>query len=148
MADPIASLTFPMSDAAGDLVFSGNNDANPNGLLAMSRPGLVARITYADDSPHLAGSLATAATWQKAVLSATVELRGTSASDLANREARLRTVLGQFSYAAVQNRNGAVATWTCDTGSMEAVLDDDEINELAEFRSVWNLTIPVQPLGA
>lgn len=144
MAD--AALNFPDVDAEGDLTFSGVEDGSPYGLLSMTSPGLVARIAYADDSPHLHGSLATSGTWQQALISAAVELRGTSEVDLAAKRARLAAALGRLSYPVQQVVNGTPRAWQADMGSMAP--DEMDVNDLEEFVEVYALTIPVQPLGA
>lgn len=137
-----------MTDAAGDLVFSGEDDGNPFGLLDMNEPARQARITYADDSPDVSGSLAIQAVWQQAVLTAVVDLQGTSQADLEAKKARLQAVIGRLSYTAIQEINGVQTTLACYFGSMVPASDSIDLNELEEFSASYTLSIPCQPLGA
>ena len=138
-----ASLTFVLS--GGDLVFSGVDDSTPLGLLAMNEPALQPRITYADDSPHVEGSLATQAVWQQSMLNATVDLKATSEAALEGLKAQLRAAVGQFRYVVVTRTNGLARSWTADTGSMVLASDSLDVNELEEFSASYNLSIPVRP---
>lgn len=142
MAD--ISLTFPDVDADGDLVFSGVEDGNPLGLLAMTEPGRIARLVYADDSPHVHGSLAIAGSWQQAVISAQVNLKGATQADLNAKKARMFAALERFRYPVIQSANGVTSSWICDMGS--ASPDEMNVNDLEDFEAVFSLSIPCYPI--
>lgn len=143
MTNPTASLTFVLT--TGDLVFSGVEDGNPLALYAMNEPAMQPRITYADDSAHVEGSLSTQAVWQQSILNATVGLSAASQTALATLRAQLRAAVGQFRYVVVTEANGERLAWTADMGSMVPTEDSLDINDLAEFAASYNLSIPVRP---
>ena len=140
-----SSLTFPMTDATGDLVFSGNLDANPLGLISMNRPAWNARVGYAEAGEHVDGNLPNSASWGSWTLSAVVQLDGTSQADLDTKVARVVEVVGQFSYTFVQEWNGVSKTYRAHRGSVVPTEDVPELWELDEFSAVYTLSIPVQP---
>jgi hypothetical protein len=145
MIEPTASLT--LSTSTGTLTFSGVDDDQPFGLVDMNTPSMVARITYAATSAHVHGALPTASVWEQTSLAAVVKITGATAVELADREAELKSALGQFSYTATQTVNGVAKVWSCHMGSMAPVADL-RYEDLRRLWQTFNITIPVHPLEA
>ena len=148
MIEPTASLAIVRA-VGGNLVFSGNDDTNPFGLLSMNEPALQARVTYATESIHVSGALPTQTTWQLSMLNAVVGVRADTQQQLEDRKAEIRAAIAPLSFSAIQTINGvALPTWSCVRGSMTQYAGNHELDDLASFEAYYVLSIPVQPLEA
>ena len=137
--EPTASLTF------GGLTFSGTDDGSALGLVSLAEPPMVARITYADDSPHVEGSLATQAVWAQTTLIAVVGIKGTDQANLETLRASVRSAVGQFRQSVVSEVNGYQRSWAADMGSLTSVDEPDDYTNLRDFEAFYTIAFPVRP---
>lgn len=136
-----ASLSFP----AASLTFSGVNDLNPLGLIAMNRPGRNPQLTYAERSVFATGDLPTHASAGLWSVNAVVHLKGTSQAVLETQYAALVAAVETFTYDVVQEFNGVTYTWAAHVGTVRSVDDEVTVTDLDHFEALYQLTIPVQP---
>ena len=143
MADPTSSLRIVLP--TGDMTFSGNDDANPLGLISMSRLALIHRRAYADPSIHVRGGLMTQSVPDLTNLNVVVGLKGTGQSSLEAQEAALRAACSE-KRTVVTERNGYETTLAADTAEMTPVEADDDYPNLRDFEAFYSLSFPVQPI--
>src|SRR5689334_24334143 len=106
---------------------------------------MVARITYADDSPHVEGSLATQAVWAQTTLVAVVGIKGTSQTNLETLRASVRSAVGAFRQSVVTEVNGYERSWAADMGSLTSADEPDDYTNLRDFEAFYTIAFPVRP---
>lgn len=146
MTGAMVYLTF--LDPGGNLVFSGVDDDNPLGLLSMNEPARPKRRTFAEASAHSSGGLPTQIVSDMTEIRATVLLHGTSQADLEAKKARMRAVVEQFTYTAIQSINGVDTSWTCTAADISPYVDGLDVNDLEAFDAGYTLSIPCYLVGA
>lgn len=145
MVDPELTISIDRASLGlAPLVLSGRDDGTTWGLVGYSEPAWQARIGYATDSPYVAGSAATSATWQQSILGFDAAPDVHSELELRVAIAELRVALSQFTYPTTVSLLDFSETWRCDMGSISATPRD--YTDLANFDPVFSVTIPVQPI--
>lgn len=147
MVDVTASLEIARA-TGGPLIFSGVDDDNPFGLLAMNEPAMQPRIQYAAESPYVSGALALGRVWQLAMLNAVISISATTQAELEALKDEVRTAIAPLSLSVTQRVNGFARVWSGLTGSLTQTAGGYELPDLAAFEESYNITIPVQPLEA
>lgn len=108
-------------------------------------PELEHRISYADESRHVAGALATQSVLALGTLAFKVYTEAADVATLKTQMSDLRAVLSQFTYTATLDLIGT-DTYTCLPGRLSwGQIDSGLVRRLIVPGVV---TIPVQPLEA
>jgi hypothetical protein len=125
---------------------------NPHGAAywldedGLIEPEVEYRTTFADDSPHVAGALATQAVRALASLGLTVYTKAADAATLKAQKRALEAIVGQFSYTATVTLVGDPDVYACLPARLSWGTADSGMVRGLIARAV--ITIPVQPLEA
>lgn len=111
-----------------------------------SEPEFDQRTAFADDSPHVAGSLATQSVTGLGTWAGTVYTLAASEGDLKAQKRALEACVRQFSYVMSLTIVGSPDDYTCLAGRISWGEYDSGMAHDLIARAV--ITIPVQPLGA
>lgn len=110
----------------------------------ITEPEIEYRITYAEDSPHVAGSLATQAVRALATLGLTIYTAAPDGVTLKAQKRALEAVVSQFTYTATLTTVGGADAYTCLPGRLSWGTWDSGLESGLIAKAA--LTIPVQPL--
>lgn len=138
------------------VVFSGSPAItitdNPHGTAywldedGIIEPEVEHRVSFADDSPHVGGSLATQSVRAMAALGLTVYTQASDGATLKAQKRALEAILSQFTYTAALTITGDPDTYTCLPARVSwGTVDSGMVRRLIAKAVV---TIPVQPLEA
>lgn len=112
----------------------------------LGRPAVVARTAYADNSPHVHGSLLTQAAKEQANLPLEVLVQASSAAQLRQCIDDLDDALWQFSYTVTVTVDEQTTVWTAGPASWGVVDGVTLHGRAAQFVEVLAITIPVYPI--
>lgn len=143
MADVGLSITRTQLGLAA-LVIGGNRDelvSVVGGTIA--RPARSHRLTYADPSPFVPGSLVTASVAEHTNLAFKLQVLGATDAGVASAVAAVEAALSQFSYRVTLTLRGSSSTWKADAGQLtpDQLTPGDALSQ----RRVYQVTIPVYP---
>ena len=114
---------------------------------ALVEPEFDERASFADDSPHVAGSLLTQSvlglgSWACSPLN----VHGADPADLKANKRALEAALRQFRFEATITIVGAPDTYSCIRGKVSWGTVDSGVTRANMARA--SITVPCQPLGA
>lgn len=141
------TITIDRTSLALEPLVLHGDSAGEVGVVSYTEPAMQARITYAPDSPHMAGSVPLAATWQQTVLGFDfVTDRAATEAESRAQVAEILQAIGQFRYDTTVVVDGATPeTWRCDMGSMVPA-GPRGLTDLQNHNPVWQASLPCNPI--